>query len=129
VTPAAARQQVRGCVHVLHATGDSGIHRTHQDFLRGRDNRLRTRAADPIYGHGGDLDGQSSVDRRLSCGIHLVAGLHGIAHDDRTDVMRLQARPLNCCVDRNRAKIDGRNVLQRTAECADGGADWFGDHD
>lgn len=44
---------------------DGRIHRTHQDFVRCRDDRLRSRAADPIHGHGRDLDRQSPVDRRL----------------------------------------------------------------
>jgi hypothetical protein len=65
----------------------------------------------------------------LPCRIHLVAGLHGIPHDDRTDRMRLQACPLNSRSDRDRTEVDGWNILQRTAECADGGADRFGDHD
>jgi hypothetical protein len=40
--------------------------------------------------------------RRLPYGIHLVAGLHGIPHHNRSDHLRLQARPLKgggdgCC--------------------------------
>src|SRR5258708_9990719 len=34
--------RIRSCVHVLHAASDGRIHRTHQNFLRCGDSRLRT---------------------------------------------------------------------------------------
>ncbi len=129
VTPSAARYHVRGGVHVLHASSDGRIHRAHQDFVCGRDDCLCSGATDPIYGHRGDFNRQSSVDRCLTRRIHLVTGLHGISHNHRADLLRPQARPLESGADSCSSELDGRHVLQGAAECSDSGTDWFGDYD
>jgi hypothetical protein len=55
--------------------------------------------------------------------------LHGISHNHRSDLVRSQARPLKGGADGCRSKLNGRNILQRAAECPDGCANWFGNHD
>ena len=129
VTPPATLYQIRSCIHVLHAASDGRIHRTHQNFLRCGDDRLRTGATDPIQGHAGDLDRQPRVDRGLPCGIHLVTGLHGISDNHCSDLVRPQARSLKSGADGCRSKLNGRNILQRAAECSNGCANRFGNHD
>jgi len=113
VTPSATRNHVWSCVHVLNTASDGRIHRAHQDFMRCGHDRLRAGAADPIDGHDGDLDRQSPVDRRPARGIHLVAGLHRISHDDRADLIRLQARLLKSVIDGCRSQFNGcRQMFQ-----------------
>ncbi len=97
--------------------------------MSGGDDRLCTGATHPIHGHRGDLNGKAGVNSRLPRRIHLVAGLHGISHHHRADLLRPQARPLKGAADGRRSKLDGRNVLQRAAECSDSGTDRFSDHD
>ena len=82
IAPAAACNKVRRLIHVLHAARDGGIHITEQDFLRGRDDGLRARAADAIDGQCRNRHRQPRVNGGLTGGIHFVAGLDDIAHDD-----------------------------------------------
>jgi len=76
-----------------------------------------------IYSQGGNCHWQPRMDSRLAGGVHLVSRLHDVAHDDRGDVLRLEASALDRRLDSRSAEVSGGYVLERTAERADRRAD------
>ena len=77
----------------------------------------------------GHLDGHAAVDRCLTRRVHPVAGLDDVAHHDRADLGRVEARALEHRLDRGGAKRGSGRCLQAAAIGADGGSDRGADDD
>ena len=82
---------MRRTVHVLEAAGDRAIDFAARDLLRGGDDRLAARAADAVYGHGGNADRQAAAERRLPRRVLAIAGLDDIAHHHAAEFFRIEA--------------------------------------
>lgn len=90
--------------------------------MRSAGYRLRTRAANPVDCHRGDLDGDATIYCRLSGRVHLVAGLDHIAHDNGTDLAGLKFRPIQRRPDDRSTKVSRRHLLVGAAVGTDRGA-------
>jgi len=100
-----------------------------KDFLRGRDDGLRARAADSIDCHCRRGHRQSGTDARLACRIHFLAGLHDIAHDHGFHLVLAKSGARDGAIDRYCAKRRRRHVLEAAAEGADRCPDGLGKND
>jgi hypothetical protein len=100
-----------------------------RDLLRRRDDGLRARAADPVDGQRRRRHRQPRMDRGLTGRIHLGAGLHDIAHDDCFHLVEAKLCTRDGGVDRHRAEIGSRYVLQAAAKGANRGADRLCEND
>ncbi len=122
VTPAPGVHEIGRSIHVLHAAGNCAIDKSEHDFLRSAGDGLRTRAANPVDRHRGDLDGDATIYCRLSGRVHLVAGLDHVAHDDGTDLTGLKFRPIQRRPDDRSAKVGRRHLLVGATVGTDRGA-------
>ena len=129
VAPAAAIHQVRRAIHVLHTARDRDLHLACHDLLRSRDDGLSAGAAHAVHRHGRDRHRYAAADRSLPCGIHLVAGLDDVAHDDAADCPGVESRSLQRFAHHDRPQIRCRDRLQRTVVGADRGADRAAEND
>src|SRR5215468_5544211 len=125
VTPSASRHEIRRLVHVLHAPRHRDIDIAEGDFLRSRDDRLRTRAADPIDGERWSGDREPGVDASLAGGVHLGASLDDVAHDYRFHIIGANVRARDRSDDCYRPKSGSRNVLERASKGADRRPNWL----
>ena len=129
VAPAAARDEIRRKIHVLHAARHRDLDVAQQDLLRRRDDGLRARAANAIDGHRRRRHRQPRMHGGLPGRIYLGAGLHDIAHDDRFNLVGAKPGALDRGADRHRAEIGSRHVLEAAAKRADRGANGFCEND
>ena len=129
VAPAGAVEQVRRALHAFHAAGDGRVREAQHDLLRGIDDRLRAGAADPVDRQRGNRDRNAGADRRLPCGVHLVAGLDHVAHHDRVDGRAIQTAAPQGLAHGDRAELGRGRVLQGAVERADRRPDGVADDD
>jgi hypothetical protein len=59
------------------------------------------------------------MDRSLPGWIHLVAGLHDVAHHDGFNLVGVKVRTRDRGSNRHRAESGSRNVLERASKGAD----------
>src|SRR3981189_1183768 len=74
VTPAAARDQVRRQIHVLHSARNRDIDGPGHDLVRRRYDRLGARAAHAVHRHGRNRDRQAGAGSRLAGGVYFCGG-------------------------------------------------------
>ena len=122
VTPAPGVHEIGRSIHVLHTAGNCAVDESEHDFLRSASDGLRTRAANPVDRHRGDLDGDATIYCRLSGWIHLVAGLDHVAHDDGTGLTGLKFCTIQCRSNDRSAKVGRRHLLVGAAVGTDRGA-------
>jgi hypothetical protein len=85
---ARAAHDVRRLAHILAAAGQRVGSGPQRERLRGRENRLQARAAEPVEGEGRNVDRQSSAQAHVTGKIDRVgAGLHHVAEDDFVDLL------------------------------------------
>src|SRR5260370_6707959 len=77
---------------------------------------LRARAANAVHGQRRDRDRQSGMDGGLACRVHLGAGLNDIAHDDRPDLLGIEAGACDGGLDGDGAEIGRRKLFQAPAK-------------
>src|SRR5215472_11745439 len=119
VAPATSREEIRRLIHVLHAACHSNVNVPKGNLLRSGDDGLRARAADAIDGERWSADREPGVDGSLPCGIHLVASLDYVAHDNRFHLIGAKFRPRDRGADGHRTESRSRNVLERASKGAD----------
>src|SRR2546423_1706191 len=74
--------------HVLRAAGEDELGLAKLDLLRREDDRLQTRAAEPIHGEGRRFLGDTRLQADVAREVHGVArGLEDIAEDDLFDLL------------------------------------------
>ena len=107
VPGARARQQVRSVGHGLLAAGDHhrGLPQTHQ--AGGVDDRGKSREADLVDGHGGDVPADARGDRGLARRVLTGAGLDDLAHEHRVHGLGPYPGTLQRPADRGGPELDG----------------------
>lgn len=111
------------------APGYRTVDESEHDLLRRAGNRLRTRAANAIDRHRWNLNGNAAMKGCLSSGVHLIAGLDHVSHDDSTNILALEFRTIHCRADDRGAKIGRRHLLEGPTIGTDRGAHGAADDD
>jgi hypothetical protein len=119
VAPSAARDQIGGEIHVLHATRHGYANIPQQNLLRGRDDRLGAGSADAVHGQRRRRHRQTRVDGSLSRWVHLRAGLNDVTHDHRFHLIGTKPGARNRGFDGGRTEIGCRHVPEGAGERAD----------
>src|SRR5262249_17921227 len=119
VAPATSREEIRRLIHVLHTACHRDVDVPEGNLLRSGDDSLRARAADPIDSEPWNADRKPGVNRSLPRGIHLVASLDDVTHDNRLHLIGAKFRPRDCRANHHRTESRSRNILERASKGAD----------
>jgi hypothetical protein len=113
LAPARSGHEVRRTGHALGTRADHDVRVAEQDVLGRRDDRLQPAAAQAVDRQAGRADRQPSLDRRNARHVHVARlAVDHAAEYDVTDRRRVDLRPRHRFLDRNRAELRRRNVLE-----------------
>src|SRR5207249_1660905 len=124
-------EEVRRAAHALHAAGDDGVRLPELDRLRRQHDRLEARAARLVDGEAPDLLRDARLERRDAPGVEPEAGGEHVTEDHLLHLPGPEGGPPHGIPHGDRAELRGRELCERAAERADGGAgraddDWTG---
>ncbi|HLQ22478.1 MAG TPA: hypothetical protein VK132_04690 [Gemmatimonadales bacterium] len=95
-----------------------------KNAVRGLDDRLETRAAEPVDGDRGSLDRQSGSQPHVPRQIRGVGrGLNHVAENDMLDVGRSEAGPGDGTLCGQHPEVGGGVLLEGAAKAAEAGPD------
>src|SRR5215213_1193130 len=116
VAVAAFIQQERRPVHVLDATGHDHVGIAEGYLLRRGDYGLQSRAAHPVQGHAGNLDGEAALYADLTTGVHALARGEDVTDYYLVDLVALDPRSREDLFADRGPEFRRRRVLERTTE-------------
>ena len=106
------QQQVRGTGHGLHAAGHHDVHLAGADELVGQGDRVQSGQAHLVDRERRYAHGNARTDRGLAGRDLPGAGLQHLAHDHILDLLGAHPGAVKGRLDRDRAELRGREVLE-----------------
>ena len=102
---------------------------TMSDHLGSHVDAVQTGAADHVDGDSGGLDGQTSLQRSLTCNVLAQASLDNAAHVDMVDLLGLDVCAVQSLLDDNGAQLCSGDIGEGAAELTDGSTAGAGNDD
>jgi hypothetical protein len=124
-----SREPISTCGAALLAAGHHDLAVAPGDRLRRQHHRLQAGAADGVDGQAGHFLRQPRLQQRLARRVLARAGSEHLAHDDFAHLRGIDLGAREHLFDHDRTELRCRNLGERAAELAHGGAGGGNDDD